>query len=946
MGKTNDKMIYVRQGDANRAKIDVKIKENDFFYGSYVRAADIVNRNIEQANRFSLNKGSNETNDDYFHSKCKKRSLKCSDSLEELLQYSNYIVLFEASRGAGKTSTMLTFGQILKKQDQDSKEVFEALLPKHDKVHFQVLPCIDPTSMEDGDSILRVILSRMFLSFRKRWECYQECNDPENINEQKAELMQQFQRCYRQIAILKQDDKQQERDDNLYWLAEMGDSTNLKVELYELIKRYLDFMDHGSSDSAFLVLQIDDVDMDGKMAYNILEDLRKYFMLPNVIIMMAADLNQLLMIVERNSAEQYRILLEKDSFVDIEKCREMARRYIEKVFPVVSQIHLPQIDFTISETESNLSVAYLVREKDSKDERDAFAYKTHTDADGKRVGLEFNVVGFQERLLREIYEETGIILCKKSYFHEILPKTMRELTHFLEFMNTMEDVPGDVRVSWGDYLAYYNAESEKTDQERKENLVGIGEAMRIRFENLKKFESYFSLYWVRGSLRYEQQIAYESITKASLENKTEQIIQVLRQYENDYDFLRDKFTNEENLADVEYMINQWENSEDMKTERTFLTFLSVYLTVYKSRIALLALMNGRSANKRYLENLKILYGEGEYIKIDFKGTLISGQKFKIDYDRFQKIIGTRTSEKPYQDFERLFIRKQENQVYFDILGPFFSYMQGSEKTADSIWREDQRGTVEKENVNQNIFSVILNNELKKIVQEKLEEKDYLKEEKNIFPIQAMNNIYSGIAESITGLDYLDIESRISELIVKDSKEDQRFITSAFLCNTDIAKFYFDRLKEELLKIMPNQLDMISEQLDKKQEHSGNNSLRTRMLEYVLHYSEDTRIFEQKDLKSKIEGYLAVCVDQEFDNMVKVWEKYQKQEYDVLNNLLEVTDGFIQEGTEQGISEERRKETEHDVQEQIQKYNDLLKKWRNEIEKLNYSPESPSEGKEA
>jgi len=401
--KNEEIKITIYQGDENRAKVKETVEGNDFFYKSYAKAALVVKKNIVLADAFMKNMPEEP--------KGCWGEVKREVVPSEILGYSNSIIVFTAERGWGKTSTMLSFGKMLENENSLSMEFFEQLGVKEPDFH--VLSCIDPTSMESGDSILKVIISRMFLSFKERWQKYQNRNNDNLASDAKAKLMQHFQKCYKTIDILKQNIKQEDIYDDLYLLSEIGDSTNLKVELYRLIDEYLQFMSLGSSQKRFLVLQIDDVDLNERMAYEILEDLRKYFMLPNVMIMMAANLKQLRLILERNFAEEYQTSLKYKGSVDIEKCREMGEKYLEKVFPVVSQIHLPNIDIAICAEESNLALEYHVKSEQQEQTKNILVYKDVNERE---------IQEYQQVLLRLIYEKTGVILQKKTICMRFYPK--------------------------------------------------------------------------------------------------------------------------------------------------------------------------------------------------------------------------------------------------------------------------------------------------------------------------------------------------------------------------------------------------------------------------------------------------------------------------------------------------------------------------------------------
>lgn len=81
--------------------------------------------------------------------------------------YCHNIIAFSGSRGQGKTSAMLSFSKALE-NSFPSKEALWLDSPLS-KCRFTVLPPIDPTVLEQDQSILAVILSRMYRQAEKEW---------------------------------------------------------------------------------------------------------------------------------------------------------------------------------------------------------------------------------------------------------------------------------------------------------------------------------------------------------------------------------------------------------------------------------------------------------------------------------------------------------------------------------------------------------------------------------------------------------------------------------------------------------------------------------------------------------------------------------------------------------------------------------------------------------
>lgn len=443
--------IDVIQGEEYRVQSSDAYDKNLFFHSAYRKAAEVV-RHIHRANQIVA-----ET---YFQwggtgggeSRCSDQIAAESwwDSTRDG-KYPNNIVMFCANRGGGKSSALLTFGRALGGLHRAQEaEGYDELWGKELKAcRFVTLDIIDPTLMGPEDSFMRLLLSKMFVSFRKKLEKTTDRGGEEQENRH-MKMLSLFRTCHQYLDILTgQKGKNEEFYDDLQQISEIGDSSNLRQKFQELLRLYLKEMagTPGPNEKHYLVIQIDDADLNTDCAYNMVEDLRKYCILPNIIVLMAVHIEQMQQIVEQHFASSFGTLLnhsrcdnKEERIMTVEHCREMAMRYMDKVMPAGHQIHLPQIDQFIRNESARLTLRYWVRQLDSVTgrvcQKDALEFYIT-----KENGKEERVDGYQERLLRLVYEKTGIVLVKPAtYLHNLLPHNMRELTHFLGFFSRLKDV--------------------------------------------------------------------------------------------------------------------------------------------------------------------------------------------------------------------------------------------------------------------------------------------------------------------------------------------------------------------------------------------------------------------------------------------------------------------------------------------------------------------------
>lgn len=344
--------------------------------------------------------------------------------VEALHRFPNNVIAFCADRGRGKTTAMLSFSQALESAD-DGFWRGGAGGQKIPDVNFEVMAPIDPAAMENSESVLQQVISQLFEKFCK---IANENVYLTNASDRSHELVsEKFQRCAQAIDSLY---KNPEKRDNLVeceldQTAEMGECAILLLLLHELVESYLKFVCK-KGDGTYLVVQIDDADMDIGRSYQILEDVRKYLSLPHVIVLMATNMQQLETTVEQHFLQAYANgLAHSGSMITVERCHEITTLYLEKAIPHTRRIYLPDITEAIRRHLSHLRIVYQDESGQNLLSEDGF---------------------YQQQLLDLLYRKTGMVFTSEpEYLHSLLPAHMRELSQFLPFFVSMDDLPDGYR---------------------------------------------------------------------------------------------------------------------------------------------------------------------------------------------------------------------------------------------------------------------------------------------------------------------------------------------------------------------------------------------------------------------------------------------------------------------------------------------------------------------
>lgn len=370
----------------------------------------------------------------------------------ELRNNLNNIFAFVGDRGSGKTSCMLSVAKMMEENEENNQYKIQEL--KEDKIRFCVLESIDPSFFDDRTNILDIVLGRLFSTFKKEWDLgNRDCTSKKN------ELLESFEKVKQSISNINV--KKYENgnyiceEDNVDKLINLGASVNLKKDIQELIQRYLGFFE-----KKVLVIPIDDVDLHSKCAYEMVEQIRKYLVQYNVIILMALKIEQLDKVVEKTYVEEFENLIERE-MLSQDQIADMANKYLIKLIPDSQRFVLPTVEIMY-----NRIVEIYEKAKSSTESLPNFL--------GQKWEKDKTNSGYPARyiVLKLIFDKTRYL-----FYHTqgatslIVPHTLREYSQLMEMLVSMKD---------------YESESISGKQYNK-----------------NAFKNYFIQSWCRSNLKNE-----------------------------------------------------------------------------------------------------------------------------------------------------------------------------------------------------------------------------------------------------------------------------------------------------------------------------------------------------------------------------------------------------------------------------------------------------------
>lgn len=429
--------IIVYQGDENRAKIETEWTDDMFFSPIYEKAKALVSEIVSEMKLLSENEDKTD----------------CSNVLFQ--RTPNNIIAFCAHRGQGKTTAMKSFARFLAKKSTEAD--------------FIVLDSVDPAALDSGESIVRVVLSRLFYKLQEK------CEKQDNYQFLgKCEIMELFSKCYRAIDHINGSKTVDRDEDDLEALASLGNSSRLKKNLQELIELLLETFLNDKKErkaSRFLVIPIDDVDISTADIYRCCEEIRNYLALPNVIILMAADHTQLMHVMYQRYLQNNKDLRECEPENAKEECSKLAFGYLLKLLPVNHIVELPELDKMAEEDWISLSLEYYV--KSGSESCNVFG-ETATINEDMRL-----------QLAGLIYSRTGIIIYDgEDDSADYMPKNMRELTQLLKKFGRVPEI--NEAVLYGEDWKQAEAEATKLK------------------ENIRSYKSYFLESWCMNHMLHEE----------------------------------------------------------------------------------------------------------------------------------------------------------------------------------------------------------------------------------------------------------------------------------------------------------------------------------------------------------------------------------------------------------------------------------------------------------
>ncbi len=296
---------------------------------------------IQQSNRI-VNESLEKIDDLFFN----KQYQQADRTLEKIIRDNEKrkeglcldVLAFLGGRGRGKTSAMYSYFSYLNKLQEENDWSKVSKIAAKEKIRFLTLPYIDAAMLAEAEYIIDVILAEMWDEFEKY---VNECTKAHESNFERLarEIKQKFIDVRKAYLLLKEreDGEKVSAEQEVpvpSALHELASGINLQQKLQSLIDDYLSIFQYGKEINYYLVIAIDDVDMSGKKAHYILEQIRRFLCMRKVVVLITADIDRLQIACE----SRY-----KNIYGEANDRRKFINEYLEKVLPYNMRIYMPEI---------------------------------------------------------------------------------------------------------------------------------------------------------------------------------------------------------------------------------------------------------------------------------------------------------------------------------------------------------------------------------------------------------------------------------------------------------------------------------------------------------------------------------------------------------------------------------------------------------------------------
>ncbi|GAA6767754.1 hypothetical protein AAFH68_37040 [Flavobacterium sp. CGRL1] len=307
--------------------------------------------NLNEEYKIKIEKGN-----DFCNSIFKEVYISASLNVAEIISKSkrgskyddfNNIIAFTGERGKGKSSSMISFRDALvnnqkschinffETEDLDNVSLGKAFeILRNNK--FAEIDIIDPSLFRGNESLFEIILAKMFSKFQDSINK----KDSKIRDEVRRSLIKHFQSVFENLQMINSDRKELYKQETIEVLSKLATSSNLRECFKDLVDYYLENFEN----KQYLVISVDDFDLNISGTFEMLEDIRQFLIQSKIVILIACKIEQLRESVLNNLYKEFEYLIKyQSSEIDENKLINKTEKYLEKLIPFEKRLELPNL---------------------------------------------------------------------------------------------------------------------------------------------------------------------------------------------------------------------------------------------------------------------------------------------------------------------------------------------------------------------------------------------------------------------------------------------------------------------------------------------------------------------------------------------------------------------------------------------------------------------------
>lgn len=402
------------------------------------------------------------------------------------------VLSFVGGRGTGKTTAMDEFCRILSSMKETATKTWwlthtlsndEQKILQNENFYFHILKPIDASLLADKEDLFELILSNLYHEFESKMKNkikYGFKDDPII-----KEIMKDFSEISRLYHNMATREREGMGDAFLAQLQLMEGSQEIQKRVTNLVKNLME-LDKTNCKYEYIVIAIDDLDLNINHGYEMLEQLQKYFSDYRIIVLVAIDYEQMQRVCEEHFLNEMPKTSQKNE--NEEHTRKLAYDYMIKMFHLSQRMYMPDMHRIAKKSQIELPKE---------------VFKTECSE---------YMVPVKEFVLSKIAETMGIFYdaCGlKEHFSE--PDTIRNLVSYNEFLESLDEVELEK-------LVYYP--KLKEDSQRNNNIELIRKYDQIH----EHFNEDINVRMVNALLNYEQKAAFKKLLQQDLQRRAKHFV--------------------------------------------------------------------------------------------------------------------------------------------------------------------------------------------------------------------------------------------------------------------------------------------------------------------------------------------------------------------------------------------------------------------------------------